>query len=331
VASAPLTFAPPAPPQRGAIVGPSAPTGPGEAALISATGFAPFAVLEGAVCAADAIDADGCDAPLSVDADDSGAADLFLFAGETLFTDNGDTIDCTVDGACEYAVWDARDFGATVATAPVRIAPPVPGTLTVEPGTGLRDAQVVTVSGTDWPASTFIQLRECDGTGLHATCIGYDYTYSDNAGNFSTSYTVFGSAEFGLDCETSLCWIQAAWSRSGTTVSISAPITFDNTPISVTSHYSGSELAAVDGAATTLGMSSAELQHVAPWALAWVLGITGTGVITPVPDEGANSLTTVWPPSQYSVMSVAAAAHGATLAEFQKTGALFVAYILALS
>ena len=176
-----------------------------------------------------------------------------------------------------------------------------------------------------------MQVRECDGTGLHATCIGYDYTESDNAGNFSTSYTVFGSPEFGLDCEGTLCWIQAAWSSSGTTVSISAPITFDNTPIPVTSHYTGSELAAVDGAANTIGVSSAELQHVGPWALAWVLGITHTGAITPVADTGADSLTTVWPPSQFSFMGAAAAGHGATLAEFQKTGALFVAYILALS
>jgi hypothetical protein len=103
------------------------------------------------------------------------------------------------------------------------------------------------------------------------------------------------------------------------------------TPIPVTSHYTAGELAAVNGAAATLGISSAELQHVGPWALAWVLGITGAEVITPAPDVGPDSLTTDWFPTQLSLMSATAASHGATLAEFQKTGALLLAYILALS
>ncbi len=73
------------------------------------------------------------------------------------------------------------------------------------------------------------------------------------------------------------------------------------------------------------------MQHLGSWALAWVLAFTHTGNITPAPDSGPGSLTTDWLPSEYSAMQGAAAAHGTNLAEFQKTGALFLAYVLAIS
>jgi hypothetical protein len=128
-----------------------------------------------------------------------------------------------------------------------------------------------------------------------------------------------------LRCETGPCWIVAFWYASDSIVSAAQPISFDLTTTPVTSHYTADELAAVTGAATTLCITNAEVQHLGSWALAWVLGIIHTGDITPVPDSGPGTLTTDWMPSEYTAMNAAAAAHGTTLAEFQKTRALFLA------
>lgn len=125
------------------------------------------------------------------------------------------------------------------------------------------------------------------------------------------------------------CVIAVAEVTDFTDTVVSAPISFAETAL--TSHYTGAQIAAVDRAATTLGVSEAEVQHLGTWALAWVLAIAHAGHITPPPDKGDVRVTTDWPPSEFSAISAVAAAHGTTLAEFQKTGALFLAYEVAIS
>src|SRR6201999_1001257 len=112
------------------------------------------------VCAHGATTSDDCELPNIAYADADGTASLQVHIPSSLETAGGATIDCTVGGACELAAWDARDF-STLATAPLRIAPEVPGTLTVTPSTGLHDGDSVTLTGSGWPADQYLELDEC--------------------------------------------------------------------------------------------------------------------------------------------------------------------------
>jgi hypothetical protein len=331
--TAPISFAPLAPPRQGDISVTPDRVQVGNVADVTATGFAPYAVLGIGVCAAGATVVGECVPSQPVDADASGGAQFALFPPPILRA-SGNPTDCSVDGACEYATWDARDFAATLATAPVRISPVVPGTLTVTPSSDLHDGDQVQLSGSGWPADTFLQLYTCDSqAAIGGACNNMHSVVTAADGTFSTAYTVHavGDNYMYVNCETGPCWIAAISFPYSVAVVAAQPISFDVTPTPVTSHYTAAELAAVDGAATTLGISDAEVQHLGSWGLAWVLAYTHTGTITPAPDSGPGTLTTDWLPSEYAGMNAFAAAHGTTLAEFQKTGALFLAYVLAIS
>jgi hypothetical protein len=333
--SAPISFAPLPPPQRGEITVARDRVDVGSAADVTATGFAAYSTLDTAVCAAGATGDGACAGSQPVSADATGGAEFQLYPPSALVTNDGNSIDCTVDDACAYAVWDARDFATTVATAPVRVSPIVPGTLSVTPSTGLHDGDRVQLAGSGWPGNRSIVFFECDTPAQSPTghCMNLATALTDTGGTFGTNYTVHttGDSPAHVDCETGPCWIYALYFADGGPVIASQPISFDVTTTPVTSHYTADELAAVTQAATTLGLSNEELQHLGSWALAWVLGITQTGTITPVPDAGPDTITTDWLPSEYAAMNALAIAHGTTLAEFQKTAALFVAYILSIS
>jgi hypothetical protein len=330
--TAPLSFATPAPPQGGVLQAPAAPVAADVGGDITATNFAPFAVIEIDLCAAGAADATDCGVPQAVSVDGSGALTFLMVPSDTLLTQNGQSIDCTVDAACVYAAWDFRTF-ATLTTTPVRIAPEIAGSLTVAPSSNLYDGDVVTLSGSGWPADVYLQFAECDGTGNTAACGNFVNVATDANGAFSTPYTarVVPDPTQNLDCQTGPCWIVADWYASNSIVSAAQPVVFDSTPTPVTSRYTPGELALVAGAATTLGVSNAEFQHLGSWALAWVLGITGTGVIHSAPDAGLATVTTDWIPAEYGAMDSLAVAHGTTFAKFEKTGALVLAYLLAIS
>ncbi|HEX4491342.1 MAG TPA: hypothetical protein VH914_09085 [Acidimicrobiia bacterium] len=62
-----------------------------------------------------------------------------------------------------------------------------------------------------------------------------------------------------------------------------------------------------------------------------MLHLEHVSTITPAADKGANAVDTDWQPTQHAQMSAFASSEGATLPEFEKTGALFVAFVLALS
>jgi hypothetical protein len=331
--TAPISFAPPAPPQPGVLHVPPARAPADKALPMSATDFAPYSLIDTALCAADPADANDCGAAIESPADANGGFFFTVFVVKTLVTGNGDTIDCTIDGACVYAAWDTRDFGVSITTAPTRIAPEIAGTVDVTPSMGLRDGQEVTVSGTGWPADLFVALWECDGTGPHATCFNHRSPMTDANGNLLVQYAVqtVSPGAPPVDCGTGQCWIVVRWYLSDGSVAATQPISFDTTPVAVTSHYEAGEAEAVAAAAATLGILGSEEQRLGTWGLAWVLGITQTGVITPAPDAGPRFYTTQWQPAEYSALVAFAAAHGTTVPEFQKTGALFLAYVLAIS
>jgi hypothetical protein len=212
------------------------------------------------------------------------------------------------------------------------VLPEVAGTITVSPHTGIHDNQSVTVSGSGWPAQDYIGLEQCDGTGAHAVCDNYNDVKVGDDGNFTTPFYVTSRSLSppDYDCVVDSCSIVVTWYATDGDVTTARPIAFDPAPDLETSHYTTDELAAVDGAATTLGMTPAQLQRNGSWALAYVLAITHTKKITPAPDAGSETIRTNWLPIEHRAMNGIAASEGATLTEFEKTGALFVAYVLAL-
>ena len=331
---APISFAAAGPPQRGVLSVPMS-VASGGVAVVHATGFAPYAMLEVSLCAADPGNAGDCASPDPKFADDTGATDYALSANPTIHTKHARSIDCTVVGACVYGAWDSRDFARTLATAPYVIAPKPAGALGVEPATDLHDGDTVEVSGSRWPADKVIKLYECNGLSAGAACNNRSSVVTRSDGFFSTSYTVRAAStdrDGTVNCNTGQCWIIAIYTLHGIPVFAAYAVAFvDPTTTPVTSHYSSAELAIVDEAARVLRVSKGEEQHLGAWALAWVLDLTGTGIITPAPDEGPASVITDWLPAEYSAISAVAADHGTRLAEFQKTGALFLAYELSIS
>lgn len=99
----------------------------------------------------------------------------------------------------------------------------------------------------------------------------------------------------------------------------------------MTSRDTAAEKRAVDTAAATLGVSDTEVRWFGSWALAWVLALTGTKHITPLADTRPRSVQTAWGPDDYAAMARIAKSKGASVAELQKTSAIFVAYVLQLA
>ena len=97
-----------------------------------------------------------------------------------------------------------------------------------------------------------------------------------------------------------------------------------------TSQYTTAEMAEIESAASKLVVDRAEFQLLGSQAFAWLLGITRSGPFTPAPNTGDVALTTDRSASEYAAMTATAESYGTTLPEFQKTGALFLAYVLAL-
>lgn len=331
--SAPISFAPVGPPEGGVLHTPEAPVATFTGIDVKGTSFTPNALIYTDECAAGATSPQDCDIPFPVVANNAGTWHFNMSVPDFLETLGGE-IDCKVHGACVFAAWDVRDFAGTLSTAPINIAPEVAGTLAVSPSSGLHDGDQVTVSGSGWPAELYINLYQCQSPAFDARCGNYANVQTDDDGSFTTQFTVhsvFDQFDQHIDCESGPCYINASWWPEGAVVAVTKKITFDVKLTPVMSHYTAAEKTAVDGAAATLGVSEAEVQRLGSWGLAWVLALTGTGTITPVANSGPGTITTSWTPSQYSALRTFAAAHGTTVAEFQKTGAIFLAFVLTLA
>lgn len=330
-ATAPISFAPLAAPHGGSLTVPAAPVTRNTTIHVTASGFVPGALLVFAPCKVEATTPDDCGGPQYTDADGAGSASGIVFSWSTLTLNGPVTVDCTHDGACDDAVWDARDF-STLTTQPLRIAPEVAGTITVTPSTGLHDRDTVTVSGTGWPANQFLDIDQCESPGTIG-CPNAIGVHAADDGTFTTPFVVRSRQvqEPSYDCELNDCTISANWAYVGGILAASVPISFDTGAITETSRYTAAQLSAIQGAAATLGMSTARLQRDGSWALAWVLGLTGTKTITPFPNTGSKTVRTDWLPREHGPIVAIASSEGTTLPEFEKTGAIFVAYVLALA
>jgi hypothetical protein len=213
-------------------------------------------------------------------------------------------------------------------------------TVTVTPSTGLVQGQSVHVSATGFTPHRPLFVVECKSKRDGKASRYCDETSvrganPDDSGAFSLDYTVnatlIGVLVKGLvNCTRSdgLCSILVL-DPSDVSVRASAPISFSETDVK--SRFDTDELTAIEQVATTLGVNVDDVPRIGSWALAYVLELAHTGPITPPPGPGLHSITTHWPASEYTAMAAIAAAHGTTVAQFQKAGALFLADELGFS
>jgi lysophospholipase L1-like esterase len=122
--------------------------------------------------------------------------------------------------------------------APVAEAsPPCTPTMSARPHTGLRDLQVITVSGSGFLPNEFYPLIECDaGATVESQCNLDDngYAETDPTGAFSTQVTVTRLLKTGTsttDCAERRACEMAAVSIFDDTVVAATPVTFKDVPL----------------------------------------------------------------------------------------------------
>ena len=213
------------------------------------------------------------------------------------------SVDCTVDGTCVYAAWDAARLRGALTTAPLRIAAEVPGTLTVTPSTGLHDGDVVTVTGDGWPADQFLDLYECDGPTSPRDLRRLHDAVTDDHGHLLDAVQVNSHLRRvrASTARSRPVLVVVAWypERRLRVVCAADRVRHDTDPGHVALHRRRARRRSAAPRAT-LGVTTARSNTSARCGLAFVLGITHTPSITPAPDTGRDTLTTNWLPSEYS-------------------------------
>ncbi len=130
---------------------------------VTGTGFDSNALLATVECPAGAPDFTSCDtSTLNItNADTSGALSVTTTVRRLIAPAAGPSLDCAVAGACELV---AADPTAVLARAAIAFDPKIPPILPkvkVLPSTGLRDHQLVAVSGSGFDAASFVDVEEC--------------------------------------------------------------------------------------------------------------------------------------------------------------------------
>jgi hypothetical protein len=309
----------------------------GDIVSVTASGLVPdnsYALVE---CPAGETNGFACDtaAPIYVNSDGAGGFTA-QYAVHDILARVPET-DCTAaPGACTLAV--SSFSGVIAGSVPlsfVPLTPPQRGSISPSTATPVAGSTVI-VTGSGFAPSVSVQLAWCaPAPASSADCdISLVVTArTDASGGFATDLpnapaTIATNQGTG-DCSQAGECVIAAWDQRDFSASVAtAAVTVQTGPISVMSTYTDSESSAVFAAAAQLGVSPPELQRLGAWGLAWIYGITGTGVVTPIPNHGTHALTTDWPIDEYNAIADVAASHGETVAELQKNGALLIALIL---
>ena len=200
-------------------------------------------------------------------------------------------------------------------------------TMTVTPSTNLVDGQTITVNGSGFAAQESISAYECTPS---FECAPSGQYYGSTDANGATSFTVdvtntwLDSSNATIDCAITACGF---YIQSGQNTSQSVPLTFASAQ-PVVSQYTTAELSAVHGAALHLGVSDAEYQHVASWAVAYIFGIANVTTTGPVSNTGPGTIATTYASTEYNYLDAEAQHVQLSFAQYQKLSALAVAYIL---
>jgi len=184
----------------------------GQSISVSGSGLA-AATLYGVIeCQTGATDITGCDLSgfSGVPTDGTGSFSTPTTVIRTIEPEGtGTPIDCATTDACVLAVAPAD--GSVAAATPISFADVVivPPTVSAVPATGLRDAQKITVSGTNFSPSAPVSIAECPTAGSTGNPeVDCDITTvagvtADGTGAFSTPYRVtrvIESLNGSVDC-----------------------------------------------------------------------------------------------------------------------------------
>jgi hypothetical protein len=324
VTSTPLLFVTPGPARRGT-ASISSPVVDVTLAPIATTGATVNAAIAVDACAPNPQSAADCATAQygGTDANGAGAVKRTMTASET--TGSGQTLDCSVSGACVAAVWDVRDFAATVATASYVVVPQTAGTFAVAPSIDLVDGQVVTLSGSGWSPGASLLVGECrhgatDVSGCDASSARTIRIASD--GSFHQGYAVAASGQLRCGAARFACDLVVA--GNGLVLLGRVPIAFAAHTVAVTSSYGPRQYALIAQAATQLDVTLAELQRLGTLQEAARLGASGAGNVV-APTSSPIAVTTVWCITQYDALTAVAQGHGLTLGQLQIIGTLRLA------
>jgi acetyl esterase/lipase len=241
VATATLHFDPDAPlaPPPTLTVTPDAELTDLQRVEVSASGLVWSDFARVAQCATAPVNIFDCDFDNMLDVDtrdsDSFTADFRVSA--VIATENRDTVDCRLPGACVLAVLSTESTSpAKSAFAPLTFDPDtevIVGSITVAPDHDLLDGQTVNVTGTGFPPDTFVSFYVCAPGHVADACQWTpDFAPVDGAGHFQVDVVVSAvvPSEGGeIDCRTTAepCVLVAAESSPSSPRAGRAPLHFD--------------------------------------------------------------------------------------------------------
>lgn len=167
-------------------------------------------------CAADPVSRADCDDSTTtyVELDDTGAFSADVRALAIIGTESAGTVDCRAPGSCVLvATSDWLRMPGKRAVATLEFDPDaevVTPTLAVSPDADLVDGQRLTVTGSDYPASTgdddgWVEIQQCTSEPSYETCRWAGFAPVDAAGTFTTEvdvWAVLATTDGDVDCRT---------------------------------------------------------------------------------------------------------------------------------
>ena len=205
---------------------------------VTGSGFDSNAFLAIVECPSGATDFGSCDlSTLNVtNADTSGALSVQTSV-RRLIAPSGPTLDCAVPATCELVVADPTAVLARASIAFDPKIPPILPKLKVTPATGLRDHQLVAVSGSGFDAGSFVDVQECLASDPTTCAFETDREFSTTqAGTFATKTfaveRIFDAFDFEgneqtVDCAKAATRCVLATGGLSGGVPSTAPITFN--------------------------------------------------------------------------------------------------------
>jgi hypothetical protein len=208
--------------------------------------FSPNAFVASVQCTAKALDVSNCDLGTLVysDATPAGAV-VQQRAVRRIININGAKVDCAKT-ACILGMGNVNDF-SEAAGAPISFDPAVPPVVTkivAHPATGLRDHQLVNVTGQGFTPGSSVEVVECTPDGVN--CAYETVRYADVSGTGTISISKYalerkflafnGNGIVTIDCAATpkTCVLQAFSGGLGGGDVITAPLAFDpNLPLAV--------------------------------------------------------------------------------------------------
>ncbi|HMJ14405.1 MAG TPA: neocarzinostatin apoprotein domain-containing protein [Polyangiaceae bacterium] len=344
-ATTPIRFAPVGSPRPGTLQVTSGTVTAGESFEVSGSGWAAGATLEARVCSTVSDTLDGCDrdvyTPVQLAPGETTFATTFVAPG--LFSsfvraEHMRLADCVAaPGTCSVIVEDIADRANTRVFLPLTIQSPATphGSVAIDLQSPLVDDLTVRMEGEGWSPNTYLAFFFCQGAGVD-DCIpmGGPGNFTDAAGRLHNYRELSSDSQFrpDFDCaaEANRCALVVGDYNAFTSSAVRIPLTFfTGANVDVPSRYEAKWQPLLDQATSVSGLSASQLQRSGPDLYLWFLARSTDQTGTHLPREGTLTVTSSYDLSSYRALSNEAARLDFTLVEFQKTGGLLYAWLLA--